>query len=101
MLVIFAVSQYGKFFSYAYCVAESEVKGITCDCAKQLTAGSTTNSDHPAQLVQKDKYEEVYITTEIISVNLYALQTASLFTNKHYLLAEGFQSGLLHPPAVS
>ena len=101
LLVIFSLSQYGKFISYAYCLLQAEAKAVSCDCQKQLGADSKNTSEHAAQLTLKDKYEEPYITTEFISLNLDALQTKNCFANKLFSPAKGFERPLLHPPAFS
>jgi hypothetical protein len=101
LLAIFCFSQYGKFISYAYCVAQAEVKGVACDCASQLAGNFKNSTDHAAQLTQKDKYEEPYITAEFISMNLDLIHITNFFDDKFFFLLKGFEHPLFHPPTVS
>ena len=80
---------------------ESRAQTVSCDCEKQLVGDSKNASGHPAQLAQKDKYEETYITTGFVSINPYAFPTANPFSNKAFVPVTGFERSLFHPPAFS
>jgi hypothetical protein len=99
LILVFTFAQYGIILSYVYCKWKSEIKATTCDCEKKLVT-DTKNSDHSAQLILKDKSQDPYIKTDLIHINKFSNQMNSCFVNNISLLAQGFESSVLRPPAI-
>jgi hypothetical protein len=96
---VFLLAQYGNVLSYVYCKWKSETVAASCDCEKRFSA-DTKSSDHPVQITLKDKLEDPYIKTDILSLGKYSCQISSRFSNNVFSLAEGFKSSPLRPPSV-
>ena len=99
LIGVFLLAQYGHLLSYVYCKWKAETEAASCDCQKKFTA-DTRNSDHPVQITLKDKLEDPYIKTDMLSFSKFATQLSSQFGNNVSLLAEGFKPSLFRPPSV-
>jgi len=100
LIGVFFLAHYGNLLSYVYCKWKAETVAASCDCQKKFTA-DTKNSDHPVQITLKDKLEDPYIKTDMLSLSKFATQLSSQFGNNVFLLAEGFEPSRFRPPSLS
>jgi hypothetical protein len=96
-LFIFFLAQYGKLVSYSYCRIKADIQSVSCDCEKIL---SDQNTHAKAQLILKEKPEEVYLTSNIFSYSYITFNIANPYCSIQHSLSEGFHPSLFHPPSI-
>jgi hypothetical protein len=96
-LIIFFLAQYGKLVSYSYCKIKADIRAVSCDCEKLL---SDQNTHAKAQLILKEKPEEVYLTTNFFSYSYATLNVAQPHCRIQNALSEGYHPTLFHPPSI-
>jgi hypothetical protein len=96
-LLIFFLAQYGKLVSYSYCRIKADSQSVSCDCEKIL---SDQNTHAKAQVILKEKPEEVYVKTNFFSYSHTILNLTQPYSVIQNSLSEGYHPALFHPPAV-
>jgi len=99
LIGVFLLAQYGNVLSYVYCKWKAETTSASCDCEKKYSE-DTKNSDYPEQISLKEKPEDPFIKSDLLLAGGFSKQISSCSVNRSFLLAKGFKSSPLHPPAI-